>query len=169
MTKTREERIESLKAHYARFGGVEKIQHVLDLDERYPELEIFGSQCISAEFGPGWKGLVEGCLKVLSRHGCKIVQIKQKFGGLRLYWDYPPRIESALNEWRAKKPVLDGTGKYDPPMPFEDERVVIAAEVNPVIARAESLSFRTCEDCGADVGGEGNPSWKTQCESCAKP
>jgi hypothetical protein len=169
--ETRETRRAELLASYKRWFPQRSIQHMLDLDDRYPEVEIFGDQCISAEVGAGWAPLVEECLKVLALHGCKVGQIKQKFCELRVYWDYPPHIELAIAEWRRQDPshLKNDAGEwvYDPPMPYPDERARIASAVNPVIAAMAQQSLRTCEDCGADLGRDGGPSaGRRQCEEC---
>lgn len=136
---------------------------MLDLDDKYPEVEMFGPQCISASVGAGWAVLLEDCLKVLSEHGCKAGQIKQKFCGMRIYWDFPDHIEDALNVWRAGH----APGPVPPPAPFAEERERIRAAVKPVLDRAEELSFRTCEDCGADLGeGKGMRGGRGQCQTC---
>lgn len=147
-------------------------QHMLDLDDRYPEVEIFGPQCISAEVRPGWADLLENCLRVLSENGCKAGQIKQKFGGLRIYWDYPDHIEAQMSEWRAGNPksVKNDAGEWisDPPAPCEEERRKIAAAVKPVIDEMEALSFLTCEYCGVRLEKGGPKCGMTECETCAQ-
>jgi hypothetical protein len=127
---------------------------------------MFGPQCISAEVGPGWVGLVERCLAVLREHGCKVTQIKQKFAGLRVYWDYPDHIDAALAEWRKSLP-RPGSSEKRPPRPFDEEVERIYAAVQPVLSQAEADSFRTCESCGKDLGKPGGPKcgW-TSCEEC---
>jgi hypothetical protein len=142
-------------------------KHMLELDDLYPEVGIFGPQCISAEVGAGWRDLLVPCLEVLKRHGCKAGQIKQKFCGLRFYWDYPDHIEKARAEWREQIRGMKLDDPNRPRVPLEDESDAIDVEVGPVIARAEALSFRTCEDCGADLGeGRGEKSGRNQCEAC---
>jgi hypothetical protein len=145
--------------------GRGRYQHMFDLDALYPEVEMFGEHVISAEVRVGWRELLLPCLEALKANGCKVSQIKQKFGGLRFYWNYPEHIERARDEWRD---VVRGLppGVPRPPFPLEDESDTIDVVVGPVIARAESLSFRTCEDCGADIGREGGPCHNTQCDAC---
>lgn len=144
------------------------VDHMLDLDARYPEVDIFGPQCISAHVGPGWADIVEECLKVLSLQKCKAGQIKQKFGGLRFYWEYPDHIETALAEWRKTLPPFN-SGLENPPRPFDEEIKAINAIVAPVIAAMEKESFRTCELCGVKLDKEGGPCWRTLCENCKAP
>lgn len=169
--RTREEVRASLIQHYAspfRSRSNRGITHMLDLDDKYPECNIFGPQCISAEVGPGWKELVEGCLLVLSATGCTAGQIKQKFGGLRFYWNYPDHIEEALVEWR-KTPghtkIENGQITRVIPMPFDEECDRINTIVRPVIAAAEAQSYLTCEDCGVTLE-KGGACTRTQCAAC---
>lgn len=140
-------------------------QHMLDLDDAYPEVEMFGPQSIGAEVGPGWKDILIPCLEVLRANGCKVGQIKQKFGGLRIYWDYPDHIEKVRSEWR-KNMQPHKSGMVYERIPLEDESDEVDVNVGPVITRAETLSFRTCESCGADICREGGPCHRTQCQDC---
>lgn len=169
---TREQRRTELVESFKKWGRGRKIDHMLDLDDRYPEVGMFDEQCISADVGAGWAGLVENVLKVLSEHGCKVTQIKQKFAGLRIYWQFGSEIEAAIDEWRKLNPQHlngeDGEWTYDPPMPFPEERKKIAEAVGPVVAAAEALSFQTCEDCGLKLEKAGGPKCgRTQCDLCA--
>ncbi len=167
--RTKEEIKASLIKHYERYGTPSYMQHMFDLDEEYPEVDIFGPQCISAEVGPGWNKLLRPIMDVLRENGCKAGQIKQKFGGLRFYWDYPDRIEAAMAEWRAgnhKGRVENGDLVFDVPLPYKEERDAIAALVRPIVELAEKLSYRTCEECGNDTGREGGPSFRTECDDC---
>jgi hypothetical protein len=36
--------------------------------------------------GPGWRPVVQGLIDEAKRRGLTILQIKEKFGGLRFYW-----------------------------------------------------------------------------------
>lgn len=170
--KTKEEAKARLTKHYSTWGrNLNYIQHMFDLDEEFPSVDIFGPQCISAEVGPGWNKLLRPVMKALSDHGCRAGQIKQKFGGLRFYWDYPDHIENAMREWRAipnNADFSDGmtTHRIDPP--YRAERENIHSIVQPLVAEAERLSFRTCEECGADIGQAGGPCHRTECDDCAK-
>lgn len=109
------------------------------LKSEYPQL--FGPWTIHSGCGPGWVALVRPCLDVLAKHGCKVTQIKQKFCGLRVYWDPPEEsmyLDKAAND-----------------------------EIDAVIERAEGLSFRTCEECGAESDKPGGPkSGRRLCAEC---
>ena len=52
--------------------------------ERWPHL--FDDRVISLHCPFGWRGVVSRTLDKLS-DGCRVAQIKEKFGGLRLYTD----------------------------------------------------------------------------------
>jgi hypothetical protein len=62
--------------------------------------------------GPGWKPLVEPLIAQCQEEGTPILQVKEKFGGLRFY---------------------TGGG---------------SAKLAAMIAAAETVSMRTCEECG---------------------
>ena len=151
-----------------KYGKDGRYDHMFELDRKYPEVRMFGEQCISAEVRPGWTKILDDLLAVLRDNGCTVRQIKQKFGGLRVYWNYPDRIEEARDVWREQ---INGM-RYDDPnrprIPMEDESDAVDVIVGPAVARAETLSFRTCEDCGADIGRPGGPCHNTRCDVCAK-
>lgn len=76
-------------------------------------------QCV----GSGWEHIVKHVYEEASKYDPKIifVQVKEKFGRLRIYWDSPERTESESKHT----------------LPFCD-----------VIAHAEMVSGNTCELCG---------------------
>ncbi len=55
--------------------------------ERMP-FPMFGFEC-----GPGWLELLVPALEYMEQHGIRVDQVKEKFGGLRLY---PDRYDEAL-------------------------------------------------------------------------
>lgn len=90
--------------------------------------------------GPGWQGLIQTLHTDLASliPGYEVLQIKEKFGGLRYYIDFP-----------------DGTDEH------------VRRTVYRLIASAEDLSERLCEECGSP--GENKSVrgwWKTLCDSC---
>lgn len=83
---------------------------------------------LALECGPGWNALIEDALEnigaVMVRYPgqrLKVKQIKEKLGGLRLYYELNP------------KPATD----------------TIYTDLRRVIEAAEVRSFETCEICGA--------------------
>ena len=56
----------------------------LVLEEGYTLEDSLGS------VGDGWADLVRAFYQACTDAGIKIVQVKEKFGGLRMYTDYPP-------------------------------------------------------------------------------
>jgi hypothetical protein len=50
---------------------------------RYPSL--FDDSLISFNVGNGWRGILDRLCDKLVNTKCKIVQVKEKFGGLRFY------------------------------------------------------------------------------------
>ncbi len=84
----------------------------------------------------GWYVIIDTCLDLInhvlkecnSDHGFKICQIKEKFGGLRIYYDYNSCCEN-------------GDCFY------ED----IIKKIDDYIVFAETLSFRTCEFTGSTI------------------
>lgn len=93
------------------------------------------------EIGEGWRDLVRPLVEICLAHGGKPAQIKEKFGGLRFYYDKPtPRDQMSTYEL-AFWEVFD-----------------------LAVSAAESKSFHTCEITGSfgrlcSVGLDGNPKW----------
>lgn len=54
-----------------------------DIGEKYPT--ALGDVTCGADCGPGWQNILEPVLECCEKYGIEIVQIKQKFGGLRVY------------------------------------------------------------------------------------
>lgn len=111
---------------------------------------MHSSMCFGFQCGPGWArilGWVTTSFKAawcLLRFDARATTVKEKLGGLRFYWHclwYP--------RWM---PRLVGD--------------LVTRALWWVEARAEDLSYRVCEDCGAP--GRPNPrGWiATLCEPC---
>lgn len=132
------------------------MKHMLDLDDEFPEVDMFGPQSISAEVGPGWAHILRPALEALRKLGGKVGQIKQKFGGLRFYWDPPEELYLAYREWYDSG--KNGKSPYASSDPYR--------ECSEAIKLAEDLSWRTCEQCGADLGEPRGASHKTLCDGC---
>jgi len=56
---------------------------------RYPDLFDIGGYFISFGFDKGWESIVDKAMSKLDKldHPVKIIQVKEKFGGLRIYTD----------------------------------------------------------------------------------
>jgi hypothetical protein len=90
--------------------------------------------------GPGWQPLLEEAISYLDEHipGWQIIQIKEKFAGLRFYWD--------------------ALGDPDPQV-LEDAR--------KFVYDLEEKSLTMCEECGEPAAPEHRGDsywWKTLCE-----
>lgn len=112
--------------------------------------ELFHVEC-----GPGWEKLYRPLLDLAGLYGATVLQVKEKFGGLRFYFAGPPVGPDGVDRHAFLQAMADA---------------------------AEDASFHTCEDCGEDaqVGWDdvkGKPVWKAQrryggwirtlCEPCA--
>ena len=97
--------------------------------------------CIS-DCPPGWIPLVDRCFGALRFLGWDgtVSQVKEKFGGLRLYLDH---IDP---DWKG--PFMDG------PMQL-------------IMSYMESQSYRTCQDCGITGAKHRCDGWyRTTCRKC---
>jgi len=98
--------------------------------------------------GEGWFPIVEELHKQMVQidPGYTIQQIKEKFGGLRYYW------EPSVNE--------DGFADY------HSDRHKIAT-MRALVSYAEALASRTCEACGLPGSLRDSTGWYvTLCDGC---
>ena len=101
------------------------------MDPTIGPLTLYGYDSV----GPGWHPILSGLdammLQVMQNAKVKchveILQVKEKFGGLRIYWE--------------------STGLDD-----RSDQMLAGA-----VWMAENISFRTCEKCGDNFGTETRP------------
>lgn len=109
---------------------------------RFPDPEYAWIECQR-----GWYGLIVDLDRQLAgiAPDYVLVQVKEKFGGLRYYAESPQVVDETGSEYRDE----DKAG------PFE-----------ALISEAEARSYRICEQCGNE-GAPTEGGWvKTLCESC---
>lgn len=97
--------------------------------------------------GKGWYPIVEELHKQMLAvdPGYTIQQIKEKFGGLRYYWE----------------PTPDADGFFD----YSDEAKI--ATMRALVSFAEALASRTCEACGLPGSLRSSTGWYvTLCDGC---
>jgi len=94
--------------------------------------------------GPGWAALVDGAYRRLTDAACKIVQVKEKLAGLRIYYHWPIA------------PLPDGV------------QLRSARTLSRYLGWLEHKSLHTCEGCGAP-GTECKhfSRLRTLCPACA--
>ncbi len=105
------------------------------------------------DIGPGWMTIVRKAFQAMLAAGWRggLSQVKEKFGGLRIYWD------PAYNE-------------DDPDATETDEQI---KAIDAIVRQAEAESWSTCEECGStDDVGTGptpRPKWtyiRSLCPDC---
>lgn len=103
-------------------------EHFLPLKEKYPN--ALDNVVCGADCGPGWVPIIEPVLALCEIYGVGVDQIKEKFGGLRIYTGHSHDV------------------------------------VDAAIHDAETLAWKTCEECGAE-GKRRSGGWiRTLCEEC---
>lgn len=98
------------------------------------------SDCGGVGIGPGWVpiylnavNLIEEVIVANPGFRVKILQVKEKFGGLRIY---------------ARKWSDGATGGEDDDLVVDDKHEVAAKKVNAIIAYATDWADVVCETCG---------------------
>jgi hypothetical protein len=159
----------------------------LQLVEKYPDFfrEYGGDPrqtCLAfgIECGDGWYNLIDALcrdLTKLTKNGKKadiiVLQVKQKFAGLRFYFVYEfkkksifRKIDSMLREFMFNKRLGKQYWKI-----VEARRKIWETtyeKVHDRVAKAEHESFKTCELCGNKGKTVGSGWVKTLCEECDK-
>ena len=119
------------------------------LTRKFPRMFGEWTDC-GISIGIGWLPLVEKLCKdieaVMGENALRVKQVKEKFGGLRIYTE----------AWEKDEGVT----------------ATISNQVYALITAAEDKSFTICEDCGEPgetgsmMGGD-SPNWiRTTCEEC---
>jgi len=93
---------------------------------------------VPRECGAGWNSLIDPLIKLCEERGITILQIKEKFGGLRFYVSAVP-----------------------------SQRVGAPADILEAIEKAEDASVTICEMCGEPGKVRGGAWIKTLCDRCA--
>lgn len=108
--------------------------------QKHPHL--FGENFINwggMEINDGWLPILEQVCDDVTSYPIRFTQIKEKFAGLRLYYD-----------WHMEKPCSEADVKA----------------VDAIIDKAEVLAEQTCENCGCP-GSLRKGSWLvTLCDNC---
>lgn len=101
--------------------------------------------CFS-EVGKGWEKIVRDLVEAIEAVApgrVAYAQVKEKFGGLRFYWD----------------PAYDEAGRSRL-SPEEDTRI------QTLVKEAEARAWKTCEDCGEPGRRRGEGWLVTLCDRC---
>ncbi|MDE2106166.1 MAG: hypothetical protein KGL39_53580 [Patescibacteria group bacterium] len=111
--------------------------------------------------GAGWHGLLERLFAVKPL-GLKIVQVKEKFGGLRVYTSLMPVRADVIGVGSF---VLPDTRPVDVESLAKDQQERVL-EFEALIQAAEIESFQICETCGAPGHLRPHPWLLTLCDAC---
>ena len=124
-------------------------KNIVDIVNKYPNVEL--DEACWSSIGPGWLPLFEELIQKLSAmpgQTCKIEQVKEKFGELRIY-----------------SKVIG--------VPFDSHE---NSEHQKLVNQYEIKSRHICETCGSsgkirDCFSDGTPrGWiKCLCETCNQP
>jgi len=120
---------------------------------KYPHVKW---NAIGDEVGAGWWGILDTLLAELDAimelhpgYVLTVRQVKEKFGGLRFYYDLWAVGESHV---------------YNPDRPEDPVKVALGDEIYARVRQAEDKASKTCEWCG-EPGKSGGDGWiKTLCE-----
>ena len=113
------------------------MDYIKELEKDFPK--AMSNVYCGADLPKGWLFLVREVMPLLEASGCQIAQLKEKFGGLRLYFDYPEDGLSSEDKDKVWQAVRD----------------------------AERRSFTVCEQCSAP-GVTRDGGWLlTLCDPCS--
>lgn len=121
------------------------------------EARVWPFERYGFEVDKGWEALVVPFCRNVTACGGKILQVKEKFGGLRLYYSMP------------ETPIASNPHKAYTTEWYEMENLIRFAQNHEVIYRyLEDISFSVCEVCGdAHTAKVRSGGWlKTRCDSC---
>lgn len=112
--------------------------------------EYFFLKDVSLGIGSGWFSLLNDlCQELLAFVPAefKVTQIKEKFGGLRFYYE------------------LKDYNHYDITYSSHISHENYRQKINILVAKAEALSYETCEVCGDPASLDRSSFWiKSLCE-----
>ena len=75
----------------------ERLEHPENFKHKYP-YELFGVEC-----GEGWKPLYQPILDYAMEHNIEVHQVKEKFGGLRIYLaSYDSTVRKMIDDAEEK-------------------------------------------------------------------
>lgn len=128
-------------------------KNLQDARERFPAQ--FSKPMISCAWPDGWNPLVTRVFSHIDGLRADVYwsQIKEKFGGLRLYYDGGP--------------VRLDIQTPDSLLSLRASQASVAEDIEAVVNEAETLSLSTCCKCGgAGVMVSFGGWWLTACETC---
>jgi len=125
------------------------------LKEKFP----FLSNLRYISCGDGWfyiiRDLSQAILELNPPDHFEIVQIKEKFGGLRYYWKMDQRLGDDNHPYMMIEEDLNSFNK----------RTEFLQNLNIKVMNAESNSYITCEECGKPASSTSDGFWvKTLCD-----
>ena len=118
-----------------------------------------------ASVGAGWHPLLERIFAARPE-GVEIVQVKEKFGGLRCYFHPGPHRIDLIGVGGVASLTMAERDESEPE-PSEDLRAALGA-FRALVDAAEAESFTICETCGAPGKLRGGRWMRTLCEPCER-
>lgn len=127
--------------------------------------------CWGIETGDGWYDLIDNLCKWISNQVkwnphvfplIEFTQVKEKYGGLRIYFGQKYMEEKEFNIYKKDKTSIKNKNFNDWMKNTEKGYY----EISGVISFAEALSYRICEICGKP-GKPNKGGWiSTLCDKC---
>jgi hypothetical protein len=140
--------------------------HIAALIARFPRIFKAGGPRFGITAGAGWNALLTELFDRIDRllddrHVAqfRIVQIKEKFGGLRVYYQVGDDAHAVLD-------VVSADGVSSTRVLSPSEEGFPRAAIDRCIAEAAALAIETCERCG-NPGELREGGWmRVLCERC---
>jgi hypothetical protein len=137
--------------------------------DRFPEQFQGGPYFLGISIDAGWESIVSNACQAiqtaLTEDELKLfhwIQIKEKFGGLNMYWG-PHNTLPVTIIGHAQITNLEVESKHTEPG-FSPDTV---ATIRAIVERAGKKASKTCEVCGAEGRLYAGSYWRTLCDTHA--
>lgn len=133
---------------------------------RFPRLFHHGQPRVWSDLPPGWTEIVERLFTDLDTllddaeaQRFEVIQIKEKFAGLRVYW--------SLGEEQTLVMDLHGAGSVQRVDEVPGKPTALFDRISARVRQAEAQAATTCQQCGNGGAASGGSGWmSTLCPTC---
>ena len=136
------------------------------LIERFPRLFKGAQPLVWSDLPQGWAELTDRLFADIDRilddtaaKAFQVLQIKEKFGGLRVSWRFAKEETAAIDQ--------EDTGLVEPPVQKPVEPTPLVAGIRARVEQARKEADTTCQQCGNGSAKANNSGYiVTLCKPC---